>query len=38
MGMAAILVMWHKPFILTFIPPFYGGANMKFGLKQPSGF
>ena len=27
MGMVAILVMWHKPFVLTFIPPSYGGAT-----------
>ena len=26
MDMAAILVMWHKPFILTFIHPFHGGS------------
>ena len=26
MGMAAILIMWHKPFELTFIPPYHGGS------------
>ena len=27
MDMAAILVMWHKPFVLTFIPPSHGGST-----------
>ena len=27
MGIAAILVMWHKPFVLTFIPPSNGGST-----------
>ena len=27
MGMVAILVMWHKPFIFIFIPPSYEGST-----------
>ena len=26
MDMVAILVMWHKPFVLTFIPPSHGSS------------
>ena len=28
MGMAAILVMWHKPFVLTFITLSHGGPTL----------
>ena len=27
MNMVAILVMWHKPFVFTFIPPSHGGST-----------
>ena len=27
MGMVAILVKWHKPFVLIFIPPSHGGST-----------
>ena len=32
MDMAAILVMWHKPFVLTFIPLYHGGSTWNLAL------
>ena len=37
MDMAAILVMWHKPFVFTFIIPCHGGSTWNFGFSGPSG-
>ena len=32
MDMMAILVMWHKPIVLTFIPPSHGGSTWNLAL------
>ena len=32
MGVAAILVMWPRPFIQTFFPPFQGGSTYNLAL------
>ena len=35
MGMAAIFVLWQRPFEQTFVPPFQGGSILNLTLIGP---